>query len=366
MSKLKLLSLLKEDIVEQYWGLAWQPYMSDNEKKFSEELFAKKEWPKNYQKIDINSKYLKDPSSYRNSPFDQVRGYHKDGSPRLHKGIDYGVGVGTLIVVLKSGKVTTSGMNVDPDGWGAMVQINHDDGSATRYAHLSEIYVSVGDEIIPGTIIGATGGIKDSPGAGNSKGPHLHFEYLEGGSTKDPASNNNDSNSYKFLNKSDKENFESEKDDNIFVQNYGDSNLTNEQNKLIELAKSHIGKKYQRGGNGPLTFDCSGFVRYVFNEFGYNIKSVPRTSNEMEDVSQKIEKEDLDVGDLVFFDAAEPKGINDHVAMVITPKGSKTVQVIHAEGSRGVNIMSDLFGNKFYSKIISGYGRFPIFNKISS
>ena len=365
MSKLKLLSLLTEDIVEQYWGLAWEPYMSDKEKEFAKELWKDKPWPKSVSQINVDSKYLEEPSSKRGSEFNEVRGYRKDGTTKLHKGIDYRVTVGTLIVLLKPGKVLRSGMNIQPEGWGALIEISHDDGTMTRYAHLSKINVSSGDDVSAGTIIGETGGAEGSPGAGNSQGPHLHFEYLNGGAYQDPAANNNDNNTYRFLEKSNKDKFEDEKKDNVLSQNYEVSNLTNEQNKLISLAKLHIGKKYSWGGNGPLVFDCSGFVRYVFKEYGYDIKSVPRTSNGMEDVSQKIEKEDLDVGDLVFFDADEPKGINDHVGMVITPKGSKTVQVIHSEGSRGVNIMSDLFGNKFYSKIISGYGRFPIFKKIS-
>jgi hypothetical protein len=255
-------------------------------------------------------------------------------------------------------------MDIQPAGWGALIEISHDDGTMTRYAHLSKINVSSGDEVSAGTIIGETGGAEGAPGAGNSQGPHLHFEYLSGGSYQDPAANNNDNNTYRFLEKSNKDKFEDEKS-TFTSSNYEESQNSEQQNDFINLSKSHIFKKYSWGGDGPLDFDCSGFVRYVFNEFGYDTKSVPRTSNGMSDDSRKIEKEDLDVGDLVFFDADNPKGIVDHVGIVISPKGSDKVQMIHAEGSRGVNIMSDLFGNKFYNKIIYGYGRYPIFKKNS-
>ena len=138
-------------------------------------------------KVDINAEYLITPSSKRNSPFNQVRGYNSNGTPILHKGIDYSVSVGTLVVSTSPGNVLRSGMSIDPNGWGAMIEIQHDNGAITRYAHMSEIYVNVGDKIKSGTIIGATGGSKGATGAGNSQGPHLHFEYLIGGSSVDPA-----------------------------------------------------------------------------------------------------------------------------------------------------------------------------------
>ena len=87
MSKLKLLSLLTEDIVEQYWGLAWEPYMSDKEKEFAKELWKDKPWPKSVSQINVDSKYLEEPSSRRGSKFNEHRGY-KDGVAVIHKGID--------------------------------------------------------------------------------------------------------------------------------------------------------------------------------------------------------------------------------------------------------------------------------------
>lgn len=352
--------MLKEEVTEQYWGLAWQHTLSDKSKKASEDIDAKKEWKGNAEVFNINSKHLFSPSTKRNSPFNQVRGYRKDGSARLHKGIDYSVGVGTLIVVLKSGKVTTSGMNVDPDGWGAMVEIEHDDGTITRYAHLSEIYVSVGDVITQGTIIGATGGAFGSPGAGNSQGPHLHFEYLIGGTATDPAASNNDNNTYRFLNKSDKDKFEEDK--NKPVDNSIENIITlSEEERLINIAKKYIGVPYEYGANGPKSFDCSGFIKYVFNEFGADTTQIPRTSHGMFESSEKINEEDLRPGDLIFIDTKRlGKNRIDHVGMVISPKGSKEIKMIHASSSKGVNIIDDLKLDNFYKKHTAGYGRFNI------
>lgn len=98
-----------------------------------------------------------------------------------HKGIDYGHPVGTKIYAVMPGEVIVAS-NIDPDGWGNTVKIKHTDGSSTLYAHLSDISVSVGDSVSAGTLLGKTGGEPGATGAGNSKGPHLHWEYYPNGS----------------------------------------------------------------------------------------------------------------------------------------------------------------------------------------
>ena len=65
-------------------------------------------------------------------------------------------------------------------------------------------------------------------------------------------------------------------------------------------ALSLIGIHYKRGGNTPEHgLDCSGLVRYVFKESAG--KELPRTSAEISKVGERVEKEDLQPGDLVFF-----------------------------------------------------------------
>lgn len=132
------------------------------------------------------------PSSKRGSPFGP-RG------SRNHNGIDYLVGAGTPISVVQPGTVSVSDMNYDPGGWGALVEVHHQDGTSTRYAHLSKITVSKGQKIEPGTLIGYSGGTPGAPGAGNSRGEHLHYEYLPKGSgPKDPAAGSNDDKYFRF------------------------------------------------------------------------------------------------------------------------------------------------------------------------
>ncbi len=114
------------------------------------------------------------------SPF----GFRNLFGGRMHKGTDYAAKTGTNIRVLMPGQVMVADMNRDPKGWGALVQIKHDDGTVTRYAHLSDINVQVGDAINSGDIIGQTGGNPGDPGAGRSTGAHLHWEYIPVGSSK--------------------------------------------------------------------------------------------------------------------------------------------------------------------------------------
>ncbi len=70
---------------------------------------------------------------------------------------------------------------------------------------------------------------------------------------------------------------------------------------LIDTGLSYLGIRYRRGGNGPETggFDCSGLVKKVFGtSMGL---SLPRTAGEMAKVGDKVSKQGLIPGDLVFF-----------------------------------------------------------------
>lgn len=103
---------------------------------------------------------------------------------RFHYGIDIGVGVGSPIMAAKEGVVTFQG---EKGGYGWTVEITHPDGNWTRYAHLSQFLIARGANVVRGQIIGLSGGKPGARGAGNSRGPHLHFEVrLKSGSAIDP------------------------------------------------------------------------------------------------------------------------------------------------------------------------------------
>lgn len=76
--------------------------------------------------------------------------------------------------------------------------------------------------------------------------------------------------------------------------------LTGKASELAIRAMSLIGIRYQYGGNLPESgLDCSGLVRYLFKEVSDT--NLPRTSEEISQVGQKIESQDLQPGDLVFY-----------------------------------------------------------------
>ena len=67
------------------------------------------------------------------------------------------------------------------------ILIIHNNGFSTVYGHVSKIYVKDGDRVDQGQIIGITGGMPGTPGAGKfSTGPHLHFEIYLNGNVVDP------------------------------------------------------------------------------------------------------------------------------------------------------------------------------------
>ena len=100
------------------------------------------------------------------------------GTAAFHSGMDFRGGLGSPIRSTAAGKVISAGRN---GGYGIMVEIDHGKGLTTRYAHMSEVNVSEGDEVTPGMVIGAVGS------TGRSTGPHLHYEVRRGGDAIDPA-----------------------------------------------------------------------------------------------------------------------------------------------------------------------------------
>ena len=105
---------------------------------------------------------------------------------------------------------------------------------------------------------------------------------------------------------------------------------------LLEVAKSHLGKRYRYGAKGPNNFDCSGFTGFVFNQFGYNIGS---SSAGQYKIGESVGKDELRPGDLVFFTSPRSKGGVGHVGIVVNADNeNQTFSFIHAAVSAGIQI----------------------------
>jgi murein DD-endopeptidase MepM/ murein hydrolase activator NlpD len=96
----------------------------------------------------------------------------------IHTGIDVAASGAAAIVAARSGRVDIAGW--DTSGYGNLVAITHPGGFRTLYAHLSEIAVRPGQNVLSGQLIGRQGS------TGNSTGPHLHFEVRESGKATNP------------------------------------------------------------------------------------------------------------------------------------------------------------------------------------
>src|SRR5262245_9553000 len=95
----------------------------------------------------------------------------------IHTGIDLRGDLGEPVRATATGKVTIAGRQ---RGYGNVVEISHGNGLATRFGHLSEISVKVGQAVRIGEVVGKIGS------TGLSTGPHLHYETRINGKAVDP------------------------------------------------------------------------------------------------------------------------------------------------------------------------------------
>ena len=98
--------------------------------------------------------------------------------PAMHSGVDFRGRPGSPVYVTAPGTVIKAGWS---GGYGKMVEVRHDGGIASRYAHLSIISVRTGQKVKSGDRIGKVGS------TGRSTGPHLHYETRVGGRAIDPV-----------------------------------------------------------------------------------------------------------------------------------------------------------------------------------
>ncbi|MGQ9493495.1 MAG: peptidoglycan DD-metalloendopeptidase family protein [Anaerolineae bacterium] len=107
-----------------------------------------------------------------------VSGYITQRYSEVHPAVDIGVPEGTPVKAADSGYIAVVGRS--DTGYGRYVLIDHGNGFQTVYAHLSVIYVEIGQSVGKGQTIGLSGN------TGKSTGPHLHFEIKLNGVRRNP------------------------------------------------------------------------------------------------------------------------------------------------------------------------------------
>lgn len=100
------------------------------------------------------------------------------GTTRQHSGIDFSAPTGTAIYASGAGVVTKSGWG---SGYGYYVEVDHNNGYKTRYAHASRLIAKVGDYVNAGEHIANVGC------TGRCTGPHLHFEVVKNDKRQNPS-----------------------------------------------------------------------------------------------------------------------------------------------------------------------------------
>lgn len=100
------------------------------------------------------------------------------GDDRDHKGYDIAASKGTPVLSVYGGKVVS--VNSSGDAYGLHFVIDHGNGIKTLYAHCSKLYVSIGDRVERGEVVGLIGD------TGRATGTHLHFEVYKNGARVDP------------------------------------------------------------------------------------------------------------------------------------------------------------------------------------
>lgn len=129
---------------------------------------------------------------------------------------------------------------------------------------------------------------------------------------------------------------------------------------LIDTGKELLGKPYGYRGNLPWRMDCSGFVSYVYSQYGI---TVPRGSATQANYVKRIKREEVLPGDLLFFKGRNRNsGRVGHVAMVIDIIDGDPV-MMHSTNSRGI-IIERLSRSAYFSSRYLSAGRVPEMNDL--
>ncbi|WP_291082213.1 MULTISPECIES: C40 family peptidase [unclassified Flavobacterium] len=105
--------------------------------------------------------------------------------------------------------------------------------------------------------------------------------------------------------------------------------------QMVNNALAFVGVRYHGGGTTTAGMDCSGMVTAVFNIFDIKL---PRSSNDMAKVGEKLDRKDVRTGDLIFF-RTNGKSVINHVGMVVEVKDDE-IKFVHSSTQSGVIVSS--------------------------
>ncbi len=118
---------------------------------------------------------------------------------------------------------------------------------------------------------------------------------------------------------------------------------------VIEIAKQYLGVPYVYGGTSPNGFDCSGFVKYVYKQLGYDLYRV--AADQMKN-GVAISKENLAPGDLIGFYSSPGGGYIGHIGIYVGED-----MMIHAPRTGDVVKFTSIADDTYHGKRFAGARR---------
>ena len=227
--------------------------------------------------VDLNwYNYIKSYYGYQINP--------GTGQRELHRGIEISVEEGTQVKSGQTGMVVNTGYS---DIYGHYVVTEDDKGYQLKYAHLQSIQVTKGQRIIAGDVIGKTGS------SGSVTGSQLYLELVKEEVYYNPI----------FYVDPNESGFGIGSDSGGAA--YDDETVQ----RLFDEAEKYLGMPYVWGGSSPSTsFDCSGFVWYVFKAVG--IWDIGRTTAQgLYGQCTAIDPSEALPGDIIFFTGTYNAGV---------------------------------------------------------
>lgn len=256
------------------WSVV-QPRMDEEQKEIYEVVYSCRGNLQDYDTpIELN--WYSYVSSYYGYSIN-----NSTGRMELHRGVNINVREGTEVQSVMDGTVVRTGYD---STFGNYVVTQDEKGVQVKYAYLQNVSVSRGEAVTKDTVIGTTGS------TGSATGSQLYLEIVKDGTYYNP----------------------------IFYIGTGEGGLygggaaydDETVRRLFAEAERYLGMPYVWGGSSPATsFDCSGFVSYVFTNSG--VCNMGRlTAQGIYNICTPIAPEEARAGDIIFFtgtyNAGEP------------------------------------------------------------
>ena len=283
----------------------------------------------------------------------------------MHLGIDIGLPLGTPIFATHTGEITQ--VQFSNTGYGNMLRLRGEgsDGVVyyTLFAHLDEIHVTQGQEVEQGDLIATVGS------TGDSTGPHLHLEVIRPAQTVTIHGETINLTAmhlnplFAVITWTDEQSNEAFRpvpgaggirNPNLpFIPAIPPEAMSDERFvAILTEASRHLGARYVWGGAGPTTFDCSGFIHWVFTTALSDWTHGRTTAQGYFDMSTPVSAENARPGDLVFFHSTfSSQRFITHIGIYVG-----NGQMIHTGGNpAGVEFVS--LNTPFWQRHFHAFGR---------